>query len=167
MLAARAAGIRVKLDDRDHVRPGAKFYEWELKGVPLRFELGARDLAEGRVTLARRDGEGRQVLPLDAAAAAAPGLLGEIQQRLYDQALDFRERHTARLDDRAALLEYLAEGRGFAVTAWCGSDACEADVKAETSASIRCLSLEVDDPGAACAVCGRPGTETATWAQAY
>ena len=64
----------------------------------------------GRVTLARRDGEGRQVLPLDAAAAAAPGLLGEIQQRLYDQALDFRERHTARLDERAALLEYLAAG---------------------------------------------------------
>ena len=165
----RAAGIRVKLDDRDHVRPGAKFFEWELKGAPIRVELGERELARGEVSMARRDRERRERLPLDAAAGARlQGMLGEIQQRAVRPGRRAPgERHTQRLDDRAELIEYLQAGRGFAVTAWCGSPECEAAVKAETSATIRCLALEPEDPGAPCAVCGRPGTETATWGQAY
>src|SRR5690349_12853908 len=163
----RAAGVRVRLDDRDHVRPGAKFYEWEVKGVPLRLELGVRDLDAGLVTVARRDGDGRSQLPLDGIEAAVPDLLEEIQRSLFEQALDFQHAHTAQLDDREELFAYLSAGRGFAAAPWCGRESCELDVKAATSATIRLLTLEAEDPGAPCAVCGQPGAETATWAQAY
>ena len=163
----RAAGVRVRLDDRDHVRPGAKFYEWEVKGVPLRLELGLRDLDAGLVTVARRDGDGRSQLPLDGIEAAVPDLLEEIQRSLFEQARDFQHAHTAQLDDREELFAYLSAGRGFAAAPWCGRESCELDVKAATSATIRLLTLEAEDPGAPCAVCGQPGAETATWAQAY
>jgi prolyl-tRNA synthetase len=165
--ALRAAGVRVKVDDRDHVRPGAKFFEWELKGAPVRLELGERDLADGRVTVARRDQDGREQVAIARAAERVPQLLAAMQDALLDDAREFRDRHTRRLAERAELMEYLRAGEGFAVTAWCGSAECEAEVKSETSATIRCLTLEPEDPGAPCAVCGRPGTETATWAQAY
>ena len=163
----RAAGVRVRLDDRDHLRPGAKFYEWELKGVPVRLELGARDLDAGVVTVVRRDGDGRSQLPLDGVAAVVPDLLGDIQRSLFEQAQAFQLGHTAHIDDRQQLFAYLSAGRGFAVAPWCGHESCEAEVKGSTSATIRLLTLEAEDPGAPCAVCGRPGTETATWAQAY
>jgi prolyl-tRNA synthetase len=165
--ALRAAGLRVKLDDRDHVRPGAKFFEWELKGVPLRLELGGRDLAAGTVTLARRDANGREQAPLTGVAARVRELLDEMQRALFDDALAFREAHTRRISQRAEMIEFLAAGAGFAVTAWCGSAECEAEIKAATSATIRCLTLEPEDPSAPCTVCGRPGVETATWGQAY
>ena len=163
----RAAGIRVKLDDRDHVRPGAKFFEWELKGAPIRIELGKRELAGGEVSVARRDREQRERLPLDGLAGWVQELLGEVHEELYDRAAAHLAANTRRLDDRAELIAYLKGGSGFAVTAWCGSPDCEAAVKAETSATLRCLPLEPEDPGASCAVCGRPGAETATWGQAY
>jgi prolyl-tRNA synthetase len=163
----RAAGVRVRLDDRDHLRPGAKFYEWELKGVPLRLELGARDLDAGLVTVVRRDADGRSQLSLDGVATAVPDLLVEIQRSLFEQALAFQHAHTAHIDDREQLFAYLSAGRGFAVAPWCGRESCETEVKASTSATIRLLTLDAEDPGAPCAVCGRPGTETATWAQAY
>jgi prolyl-tRNA synthetase len=163
----RATGIRVKVDDRDHVRPGAKFFEWELKGAPIRIELGTRELAGGEVSVARRDREQRERLLLDGLAGRVQELLGDIHQELYDRAAAHLAANTRRLDDRAELIEYLKAGSGFAVTAWCGSPECEASVKAETSATLRCLPLEPEDPGAPCAVCGRPGAETATWGQAY
>ena len=163
----RATGLRVKVDDRDHVRPGAKFFEWELKGAPIRIELGTRELAGGEVSVARRDREQRERLLLDGLPGRVQELLGDIHQELYDRAAAHLAANTRRLDDRAELIEYLKAGSGFAVTAWCGSPECEASVKAETSATLRCLPLEPEDPGAPCAVCGRPGAETATWGQAY
>ena len=163
----RAGGVRVRVDGREHVRPGAKFFEWELKGAPLRLELGERDLAAGSVTVVRRDTGDREQAPLPVAAERVRMLLDEIQVGLLAEARAFRERHTSRFDDRSAMMEFLRAGEGFAVASWCGSGECEADVKAETSATIRCLTLEREDPGAPCIVCGRAGTETATWAQAY
>jgi prolyl-tRNA synthetase len=94
-------------------------------------------------------------------------MLGEIHQELFDRAAAHLADNTRSFDDRAELIEYLKAGSGFAVTAWCGAPECEASVKAETSATLRCLPLEPEDPGASCAVCGRPGAETATWGQAY
>jgi prolyl-tRNA synthetase len=163
----RTAGRRVRLDDRRHVRPGAKFFEWELKGVPVRLEVGARDLAAGRVTLARRDRDGREEVPRDAVPARVDAVLREIQLGLLDDARGFRDRHTRLIGDRDELVEFLSGARGFALTAWCGAAACEAAIKAATSATIRCLTLEPEDPGAPCPVCGRPGIELATWGQAY
>jgi len=163
----RGRGLRVKVDAREHVRPGAKFFEWELKGAPLRLELGDRDLATGSVTVVRRDTGGRDQVRLPEAADRIGVLLDEIQRGLLAEARAFRDRHTSRFDDRPAMMEFLQAGEGFAVAAWCGSADCEAEVKAETSATIRCLTLERKHPGAPCIVCGRAGTETATWAQAY
>ena len=163
----RGRGLRVKVDAREHVRPGAKFFEWELKGAPLRLELGDRDLATGSVTVVRRDTGERQQVRLPEASDRVGVLLDEIQRGLLAEARAFRDRHTSRFDDRPAMMEFLQAGEGFAVAAWCGSADCEAEVKAETSATIRCLTLERKHPGAPCIVCGRAGTETATWAQAY
>jgi prolyl-tRNA synthetase len=163
----RAAGIRVKLDDRVHVSPGAKFFEWELKGAPIRVELGERELARGEVSVARRDREPRELVSLDRLAERLQAMLSEIHRALFDRAAGHLADHTRSFDDRAELIEYLKAGRGFAVTAWCGSPECEAAIKAETSATLRCLALEPEDPSALCPVCGRPGVETATWGQAY
>jgi prolyl-tRNA synthetase len=163
----RARGVRVRVDEREHVRPGAKFFEWELKGAPLRLELGERDLAAGAVTVVRRDTGEREQTGLSEAIERVRVLLDEIQAGLLAEARAFRERHTSRFDERSAMMEFLRAGEGFAVAGWCGSAECEAEVKAETSATIRCLTLERDDPGAPCIVCGGAGTETATWAQAY
>jgi len=163
----RAAGIRVKLDDRVHVRPGAKFFEWELKGAPIRVELGERELARGEVSVARRDRKARELLSLDRLAERLQAKLGEIHRELFDRAAEHLADNTRRFDDRAELIEYLKAGSGFAVSAWCGSPECEAAIKAETSATLRCLALEPEDPGAPCPVCAQPGIETATWAQAY
>jgi prolyl-tRNA synthetase len=163
----RAAGIRVKLDDREHVRPGAKFFEWELKGAPVRVELGERELAGGEVSVGRRDRERREPLPFDGLGERLQTMLGEIHHELFDRAAAHLADNTRSLDDRTELIDYLKAGSGFAVTAWCGSPECEAAIKEETSATLRCLALEPEDPGAPCAVCGRPGAETATWGQAY
>ena len=163
----RDAGVRVKLDERQHVRPGAKFFEWELKGAPVRLEVGARDLAGGHITLVRRDGDVREEVPRDAVPARIDDVLREIQAGLLADARSFRDRHTRRIVEREEMMEFLSEAQGFAVTAWCCSAECEAAVKAETSATIRCLTLEPEDPGGPCPVCGRPGTELATWGQAY
>ncbi|HET7429367.1 MAG TPA: proline--tRNA ligase [Gaiellales bacterium] len=163
----RARGVRVRVDGREHVRPGAKFFEWELKGAPLRLELGERDLAAGSVTVVRRDTGEREQAGLSDASERVRVLLDEIQAGMLAEARAFRERHTSRFDERSAMMDFLRAGEGFAVAPWCGSAECEAEVKAETSATIRCLTLEREDPGAPCIVCGRTGTETATWAQAY
>jgi prolyl-tRNA synthetase len=163
----RGAGLRVKVDDREHLRPGAKYFEWELKGVPVRVELGERELASGQVAVARRDGEGREQVSRDGIAERLRETLNDMQRALFDRASAHLEANTRQIGERSELLEFLRSGGGFAVTGWCGSDECEAAVKAETSATIRCLTLEPEDPGATCAVCGRPATELATWGQAY
>jgi prolyl-tRNA synthetase len=160
------AGIRVRVDARDDVRPGAKFHEWEVKGVPVRLELGARDLAAGAASLVRRDNSSRTPVPLGQACEPVAAGLDEIQAALYEQAVAFREQHTLR--DPASydeLRDFLAAAAGFAETAWCGSEECEQRVKADTRATIRCL-LDTSAAGG-CAVCGATGAERAVWAQSY
>jgi prolyl-tRNA synthetase len=164
----RAAGVRVQLDDREEQRPGFKFNEWELKGVPVRCELGERDLAAGAATLVRRDTGAKEQVPLTAVGTRVVELLDEIQQRLHDEASAFRSDHT--LTDPAGydeLREFLSGAGGFAEAPWCGSLACEALVKEETRATIRCLDVEPGDVGGRCLVCGSDAAERATWAQAY
>ncbi len=165
----RGAGVRVRLDDRAELRPGFKFNEWELKGVPVRIELGSRDLAAAAVTVARRDKPAKEQVPLARAADAVGELLLDVQASLFQDAVEERERRTLRdpggYDE---LVEYLREARGFAVAPWCGDAACEARVKADSSATIRCLPLDAEPakPGA-CICCGKGAVTTATWAQAY
>ena len=165
----RAAGVRVRVDDRPELRPGFKFNEWELKGVPVRIELGSRDLAAGAVTVARRDTGEKEQVPLARVSAGVAELLRDVQASLFQDAHDERERRTLRdPSSYDELIEYLREARGFAVAPWCGRGECEARVKADTSATIRCLPLDerAAEP-VVCVCCGRPAVTSAVWAQAY
>jgi prolyl-tRNA synthetase len=164
----RDAGLRVRLDDREEYRPGFKFNEWELKGVPLRLELGDRDLSAGQATLVRRDTGSKEATSIEGIARRARELLAEIQRGLRQEADAFRVEHT--IEDPSSyevMREFLEAAGGFAVAHWCGSTACEERVKTEARATIRCLPLHKRTDRAACIVCGSPAVERATWAQAY
>jgi prolyl-tRNA synthetase len=165
----RAAGVRVRVDDRPEYRPGFKFNEWELKGVPLRIEIGARDLAASAVTVARRDTGDKQQIPLARAAAAVHELLSDVQASLLQTAREEQERRTLRDPRRYdEMIEYLREPAGFAAAPWCAGIACETRVKEDSSATIRCLPLgEQPTQAGACVCCGRSAMATAVWAQAY
>jgi prolyl-tRNA synthetase len=160
-------GLRVRLDDRDQHRPGFKFAEWELKGVPLRIELGPRDVAANRAVVASRVSGAKEEAGLDALAEGMADRLASVQRELFADALAFREANTHEITSFDVFAAGVEERGGFWVGAWCGNAACEAEVSATTKATIRFLPLEPRDPGAACIHCGSPGTEVATWARAY
>ncbi len=148
-------GVRVKLDDREGMSPGWKFNEWEQKGVPLRLEIGPRDLANGTALLANRLAEGKEEVQLDGLAAGIPGRLEDFQQALYERALEFRDRNTMAVSDMAGLQEQVESG--FAVAPHCGEPECEQRIQDETKATVRCIPLEGEDAtGTACVKCGQP-----------
>jgi prolyl-tRNA synthetase len=163
----RGAEIRVKVDDRDDLRPGYKFADSELRGIPIRLDLGFRDFQANKITVTRRDTGEKQELGLDGADGAIEGLLDSLQQGLFDDAVAFRDANSHRASSFDELKQLIADGGGFVSGAWCGDAECEAKVKAETKATIRFLPFEPQDPGAPCLVCGRPGVDEATWAIAY
>ena len=162
-----ATGVRVRLDDRDQHRPGYKFAEWELKGVPIRIELGPRDVASGAAVLVSRLGGEKAPIALADVAAGMAERLASVQRALFDDALAYRESNTHEITSFDAFAIGVEEQGGFWVGAWCGDGACEAEISAKTKTSIRFLPLEPSDPGGACVHCGKPGTELATWARAY
>jgi prolyl-tRNA synthetase len=161
------SGVKVKVDDRDEHRPGYKFNEWELKGVPLRIELGPRDIASGNVTVARRDLLTKDTMPIESVADRVRPLLAEIDATLYAQAEEFREEHTARPESYDELRDFLKAGTGFAIAPWDGDPESEAKVKADTKATIRCLRIEPGGVEGNCVITGKPATEEAVFAQAY
>jgi prolyl-tRNA synthetase len=165
----RAAAVRVRVDDRPDYRPGFKFNEWELKGAPLRIEIGGRDIAGGVVTVARRDSGDKQQIPVARAAEAIGEMLNDMQAALLRRARDERERRTLRdPSGYAEMIEYLREAAGFVVAPWCGRRECEARVKDDSAATIRCLPLDEQPARAAlCACCSRSAVAAAVWAQAY
>ena len=160
------AGVRVHLDAREEHTPGWKFAEWELRGVPVRLEIGPKDLDQQQVVLARRDTRAKQPVPMDSLEARATALLEEIQTELFRRALDFRESHTGTAGTYDELKQMMEGRPGFVHAYWCGSDRCEADIKAETQATIRNLPFEVDTSGV-CIKCGRPAIARARFAKAY
>jgi len=163
-----ALGVRVMLDARDSQTPGWKFNEWEMRGVPLRLEIGPKDIEKGQVVLARRDTREKAPAGREGLAAHIAQLLETIQKALFDRAVAFRDEHTTRTD---AYDEFgkVMEGRpGFVVSAWCGSTACEAQIKAETQATIRNVPFAGGDvSGRACLKCGKPATAEAWFAKSY
>ena len=160
-------GLRVRVDDRDHHRPGFKFSEWELKGVPVRIEIGPKDVAAHQVVLVRRAGGAKEQVATSAAVDGMAGELERAQQDLYDDALEYRNAHTHTASTYDELRDGITATGGLWVGAWCGRGTCEERVTADTKATIRTLPLTPEDPGAPCAVCGQKGAETATWARAY
>lgn len=166
-VAASLSDVRVKVDDREEHRPGYKFNEWELKGVPVRLEIGPRDLEAGRVTIVRRDNAEKSGIALTELASRIPALLTEIHASLLKSALDFRQERTFHPASYDELADVLSAAGGFASARWCAGPECEAKVKEQTKATIRCLPLDPVDPGGACMVCGARATEQAIWAQSY
>jgi len=163
------AGFRVELDLRDTMKPGAKYFEWEAKGVPLRLEIGPRDVAAGHTMAARRTG-GKAPLKLDGIVAAVTSVLEEIQVGLLQAARERREANSIRGVTKPQFFEFMKGKGGFAYGGFCGDAACEAEIKEQTGATIRVLpDPEFRSPEApkTCMWCGKPSVAEAVWAQAY
>ena len=162
------AGLRVKLDDRDEYTPGWKFNEWELRGVPLRLELGPKDIKKGVVTAVRRDTREKKTVPRDEIAPWAKNTLEKIQQDLLAAAAAYLKENTKTVDNRDDFYLMLEGRPGFIRAPWCGDTACEDDVAARTGATIRFLPLEPEDAsGRECAGCGGKANVWAYFAKAY
>jgi len=164
--ALMAAGIRVMLDDRDAYTPGWKYSEWELRGVPLRLEIGPKDIEKSQVMLVRRDTREKRPMPMENLPASVDTLLATIQKDLFDRALRFREEHTTRTDSWEQFKEIMEGRPGFVIALWCGSPECEAAIKAETQATIRSLPLDGSATGS-CVKCGAAAVAEAYFAKAY
>ena len=162
-----ARGVRVRLDDREEHSPGWKYAEWEMRGVPLRLEIGPRDIRNGQVMLVRRDTRDKMPTPMDGLAGRIEELLGAVQQALFDRAVAFRDEHTVRTADRTEF-DAILEGRpGYVVAPWCGDAGCEAHIKTATQATIRNLPLEPPPASGNCIQCGKPGQVDAYFAKSY
>jgi prolyl-tRNA synthetase len=157
---------RVKLDDRLEQSAAWKFNEWEMRGVPLRIEIGPRDVAAQSVTVARRDTLEKSTIPTASLARALPGLLEQIRASLYARARKYQDDHTVEVTERGAFVEALKRQDGFVLAAWCEQPECEADIKAETSAVTRVIAGEAA-PGERCAYCGVPAKVKAYFARSY
>jgi prolyl-tRNA synthetase len=164
----KAAGLRVKLDDRDEYKPGWKFNEWEMRGVPLRLELGPKDLEKGVVTAVRRDNRQKTAVPAGEVAAWVRKELDAIQADMLAAATAYRDENTKTVENGDDF-HLLFEGRpGFVRAPWCGDAECEARISEETGATIRFLKLEGEDAaGTKCVGCGEEGRTWAYFAKAY
>ena len=161
-------GVRVMLDDRDTQTPGWKFNEWEMRGVPLRLEIGPKDIEKSQVVLARRDTREKSFTPMEGLATQVASMLESIQRALFDRALAFRSEHTTETNSYDEFKQIMDGRPGFVISPWCGSAACEADVKAETQATIRNIPFtSAPAAGKKCVKCGGDATVHAWFAKAY
>jgi prolyl-tRNA synthetase len=160
--------FRLKVDNREEVTPGFKFNDWELKGVPLRIEIGPKDVSKGTVALARRDKpgkDGRSFVPQENLNLQVSELLTSIQSDLYDNAVSFRANNTHESESYAEFKDIVTHG--WAYTWWCGNSDCEQKIKEETRATARCIPLDERDGMGRCIYCGEPATEKVYFARAY
>ena len=167
--AQGSIGVRVKIDASEEKSAGWKFNEWELKGVPLRIEIGPRDVQNNSVVLARRDKpgkEGKEFVGVDALTQRLPEVLDDIQKSMYRRAAQFRDEHTYKASNMEELKEGVKKG-GFVDIFWCGDAACEEKIKQETSASNRCIPVNQPGDSGTCAVCGKTSNVHALFAKAY
>lgn len=162
----KAAGIRAKIDLSDNT-PGWKFAEYEMKGIPLRLEVGPRDIAEGQCVLVRRDTREKTVVKFEDLEKTIPALLEDIQKSLYEKALKNREAHTYTAKSLDEMKSILAEHTGFIKSMWCGDLACEEKVKEETGMPSRCMPFEQEHIADTCPVCGKPANKMVVWGIAY
>jgi len=161
-----AEGIRVKLDDRDQMKPGWKFNEWELCGVPLRLELGPRDLEGEQVMAARRDTGEKTPMPLSGVGASVAGALDSIQSSLYERALAFRQENTFSVDSWDDFRQQVDDG-GFVYAHWDGTSETEEAIQEETKATVRCLEFDREPEPGVCLKSGEPSQGRVVFAKAY
>src|SRR5262249_10615561 len=151
-----AAGIRVTLDERNE-RPGWKFAEWELRGVPVRLEIGPKDIEKSQAVLVRRDTREKAFVPAAELVQRVRALLDDLQHGLLQKAIAFREEHTQRVSSYDQFKRVMEGRPGFVIAAWCGSADCEARIKAETQATIRNMPLDGGRPSERCVTCDGEG----------
>jgi len=163
----KAKNIRVKFDNRDTHRPGAKFAEYELKGVPLRVAIGSRDMQNGTVELARRDTKTKETVNQEGLTAVIEGLLEEIQNNIYQKALNFKAANTTEVDSYDEFKRMLDEQPGFLSAHWDGTPETEQKIKDETKATIRCIPLDNKQEEGKCILTGKPSTQRVLFARAY
>lgn len=176
LAALKAAGLRAVLDSDDSSSPGWKFAEWEMRGTPVRIEIGPRDMQAEKIVLVRRDTGVKTFVPAAEAVATVKETLDSIQTSLYERAKAFKEANTVRIESNKELMDFFgAEGMGtadahggFAEAPWCGSAECEAGLKAKVKATLRCMPLDrQDDVQGSCALCGAPARHRAIFARNY
>ncbi len=163
----RAKGISIKFDDRDTQRPGFKFAEYELKGVPLRIAIGSRDMQNGTVELARRDTKTKETVAQDGLAERIEKLLEEIQENIYQKAFNFRAENTVEVNDYEEFKRMLDEKPGFISAHWDGTSETEQRIKEETKATIRCIPLNNKQEEGKCILTGNPSIQRVLFARAY
>ena len=163
----RAKGVTVKFDDRDTQRPGAKFAQHELQGVPLRIAIGPKDLENGTIELARRDTLTKSIVALNDLTSTVENLLKEIQDTLFKKALDFRDNHITEVNSFEEFKDVLEKKTGFISAHWDGSNETEEKIKELTKATIRCIPLEMKLEGGVCVYSGKPSKGRVLFAKAY
>ncbi len=163
----RSCGVRVKFDKRDTHKPGWKFNEYELKGVPLRIAIGPKDIEKGTVEMARRDTLTKEVVETTSVVARVGVLLEEIQNNLFTKAVNYRTAHTTEVSSYDEFKKVLNEKGGFISAHWDGSSATEEQIKKETKATIRCIPLDTDNKQGTCIVTGKVSARKVLFAKAY
>jgi prolyl-tRNA synthetase len=159
--------IRVVLDDRDTYTPGWKFSEWEMKGVPVRLELGPKDIEKNQVVLVNRINREKMFVPVDKLTDTLKSLLTAIQSQLLKRARDFKESQTRIARNESEIIDIIETKRGLVKTGWCGSPECEIPIKEKAAATIRAILEQPDSRFDACAVCGKPPRHTVIFAKSY
>lgn len=157
---------RVKVDDSENT-PGWKFSEYEMKGVPLRIEIGPRDIAEGHCVVVRRDNREKTFVPLDALETSIPALLDTVTAALYEKALENRENRTFEAHTLDEMIETAKTKSGYIKAMWCGELACEEKLKEVADVSSRCMPFGAEPIGDKCVCCGKPATKLVYWGKAY
>ncbi|HBY68393.1 MAG TPA: proline--tRNA ligase, partial [Flavobacteriaceae bacterium] len=163
----RAAGIRVKFDNRDTHKPGWKFNEYELKGVPVRIAIGPKDVEKGTVELARRDTLTKEFVNQDEVVDKISGLMTEIQENLFKKAVDYRTEHTTEVESYDEFKKVLKSKGGFISAHWDGTTETEDQIKNDTKATIRCIPLDGKKEAGSCMVTGKPSSQRVLFAKAY
>jgi prolyl-tRNA synthetase len=166
----KKAGVRVQVDAREEFTPGWKFAEHEMRGVPLRIEIGPRDVKAAQAVLVRRDAKTKESVPLTALVERAIALLDDIQASLFKAALQYREENTREAGTYADLKDLIETKRGFVKSPWCGEGECEDRIKTDTMATIRVIPPDCEGPaaeGKTCVCCGREAKAVAYFARAY
>ncbi len=162
------SGLRIKVDDRIEMTPGFKFNDWELRGVPLRIEIGPKDVEKNAVMIARRDipgREGKSSLPIDSLKAQIPAILDDIHDNLLAKATKFRDDHIYNPNDYDEFRSLI--NSGWAYSYWCGDKACEAKIKKDTKATIRCIPFDQKNINGKCIYCGKEAKQKAYFSRAY
>jgi prolyl-tRNA synthetase len=166
-ISLRNQGYAVKFDNRDNFKPGFKFAEWELKGVPVRVAIGPRDLENGTVEVARRDTKEKQVMKMDDVASAIPKLLDDIQHNIYQRALKFQTEMITPADSYEDFKKIIEEKGGFVSAHWDGTPETEEAIKNDTKATIRCIPLDAKEEAGKCIYSGKSSVKRVLFARAY